>query len=107
MDDGDIAGIKPVLSIHSIGLCLEIALHDPRAANLQPARAGAIAGQDIILIIDNAQLHAKGHAALLVDNVNLLVERQLIPIGCGRTHGANGRCFRHAPGMGDANALFH
>ena len=39
MDDGDVAGVEPVVVVGRVLVLLEIALDDPRPARLQPARA--------------------------------------------------------------------
>ena len=89
MQDGDIASVEPLVGIDRVFLGLEIAFDHPRPANLQTAGTFAIARQNVAGLIHRPQLHPERRAALLAHHVDLLVERQVIPIRRWRAHRAN------------------
>src|SRR5690606_30282530 len=49
MNDSDITGVEPPIGIGGISLTLEIALDDPRPANLKPPAGLPVARQDMVL----------------------------------------------------------
>ncbi len=107
MQHRDIAGIKPAIILDGIFIGTIITVDDPRPANFQGAAGLAVARCDIAFFIDHPQFHTERRASLLADHIDLLLEIQIIPIGWQRAGRPDRRSLGHAPGMGDADAVFH
>src|SRR5690606_3863688 len=63
VDRPDVAGVEPAVAVCG-GKVGVIAIHDPRAADLQLARLFAVPCQRRAFIVDDAQLDAELHPAL-------------------------------------------
>ena len=99
MQQRDIAGIEPAIGIHRIGFGAEIALHDPRPANLETPGDRSVARQFHALVIDDAQFDPERHRTLAADDVQLRVAIEIVPIRPRRERGGDRRGFGHPPQM--------
>ena len=84
----------------------EVIAGDGGAADLKPAKDRAIPGQVVACIIGDFHLNREGWAALLGLQGECRFGIKPADFGLALIGGANGRHFRHAPGMDHAHAVF-
>ena len=101
MDDGNIAGIEPIVVADAFAIIiLEILVEHPGTAHEKLAGAFPISRQVVAVVINNLDLDAERRAALFGNNIDLFLEAEIIPIMRGACQWCRSGRFRSSPRHG-------